>query len=178
MSLFVLSPRKWPPQLRVTAALTALLLLVLTIINQPLITDAAPRGIISFELAATAEQAAAMIQSWQPDGVRWARVSLYVDFLFIAAYLLCLLNLTTQWLIDRPGVREQQLGRLAKGLFCTAAVTDLGENVSLLVALEYPQIAFWPMAATVLALIKFSCLLGGVGALIVLRAARGHPLTT
>jgi hypothetical protein len=178
MSLLAPSGRKWPTSLKLTTAVTFLLLAVLTMINQLLISDEAPRGIISFELAATPEQASAMIRSWQDPGVVWAKASLYLDFAFIAAYLSFLLKLTRQWMIDRPGVREQQVGRWAKILFCTTAATDVGENLSLLVTLEYPQSTFWPMAAAILALVKFSSLLAGLGALIILRAARGHPLTT
>ena len=178
MSLLALSPRKWPRQLRLTATLTLLLLVALAAINQPLTNEVAPRGIISFELAATSADASAMVQSWNTSAMTWARLSLYLDFPFIAAYLLFLLGLSGHWLLDRPGVREQQVGHVAKVLFCTAAAADMGENVGLLVTLENTQSWFWPMAAAILALIKFSCLLGGLGLLIVLRAARGQPLAT
>lgn len=175
MSLFILSQRQWPAPLRLSGATALLLLIALTAINLPLINAAAPRGIVSFELAATSEQALAIAQSWA--GVRhWATLSLYLDFVFIGAYLLFLLKLTRHWLIDRPGVREKQVGRWARNLFVVAAITDVGENISLLVTLEQPRSDIWPLVAALLALTKFSGLLAGAGALLVVRAARGQPL--
>lgn len=176
MSLFILSPHKWSGLLRSSAVATAVLLALLVIINQALDDKVAPRGIVSFQLAATAEQAGAIIRNWQAAGVFWAQVSLYLDFVFTGAYLLFLLQLTRHWLIDRPGVREQQIGRWARNLFVTAAVADVGENISLLVTLEQFRSEFWPLSAALLALVKFSSLLSGAGALLVVRAARGQPL--
>lgn len=178
MSLFILSDRKWPDSLRLTAVLSLLILVALIVINRFLLSDAAPRGMISFQLAATPEHAAAILESWSHSARVWARTSLYVDFVFIAVYLLFLLKLTGHWLLDRPGVREQQVGRWTRNLFCTAAATDVGENISLLMVLEQPRTDFWPMAATLLALVKFSCLMAGAGGLLVVRAARGQPLRT
>lgn len=176
MDLFILSRRRWSVSLRLTAAVAFLLLIALMAINQFLLNEAAPRGMLNFQLAATPQQAAAIVQSWGETGIRWARFSLYMDFLFVLAYLLFLLKLTEHWLRDRPGVREQQVGRWARNLFCAGAFADVGENISLLLTLEQPRAEFWPLAATLLALVKFSSLLAGAGALLVVRAARGHPL--
>ena len=178
MSIPAPPARKWPTSLKLNTAAALLLLVSLSAINQLLITDAAPRGIISFQLAATPERAIAIIRSWQASGVVWAQVSLYLNFVFAGAYLLFLVELTRHWQLDRPGVREQHVGRSARILFFISAVADAGENISLLFTLEQPNTAFWPMAAAMLALIKFSSLLAGLGGLIILRAARGQPLAT
>lgn len=185
MSLFAFSGRKWSGNLKLIATVTLILMVALSAINVMLVSDEAPRGIISFEFAATPERATGVVRSWQrsdmgasANGVQWAQASLYLDFVFIAAYLTLLLKLTRHWLIDRPGVRERQLGRWARGLFWTGALTDAGENICLLVTLAHAQSAFWPLMATLFALIKFSSLLGGAASLLILRAARGQPLTT
>ncbi|QCF24789.1 hypothetical protein [Hydrocarboniclastica marina] len=185
MSLFAFSGRKWSGNLKLTASIAVALLVILSAINIMLVSDEAPRGIISFQFAATPERATGVVQSWQRSdmgasgsGVEWAQASLYLDFAFVAAYLLLLLKLTGHWLIDRPGVREQQLGRWARGLFWTGALTDVAENICLLVTLEQAQSAFWPLVATLFALVKFSSLLAGAAALLILRAARGQPLAT
>lgn len=177
MSQLPLAARLWPSDLKLTAAIAFLLLCALAIVNQQLISEEAPRGIISLELAAAPGRAAAIILSWQAEGQFWARLSVYLDFAFIAAYLLFLLKLTRRWLADRPGVREQQVGHGANFLFASAAVADIGENVCLLITLELVQMSFWPTAAAVLALIKFISLLCGAGALVVVRMARRQPAT-
>lgn len=179
MRLPALSARKWPTALRRNTLLAFLLLVALSLINRALITEAAPRGIVSLELAGTAELTTAMIRSWQvadTAAMDWARLSLYLDFAFIVAYLLFFLKLTHHWLLDRPGVREQQIGRWARAFFWTAAGTDVAENISLLIILERPQDEFWAMTSAILALTKFASLLCGLGFLIILRTARGRPL--
>lgn len=177
MSQLPFAIRRWPSDLKLTAAIGFLMLCALAIVNQQLISEEAPRGIVSLELAAAPGRATAIILSWQAEGLFWARLSVYLDFVFIAAYLVFLLQLSRHWLADRPGVREQQVGHGAKVLFMSAAVADIGENICLLITLEQLQMNFWPTAAAILALIKFVSLLCGAGALVVLRVARGQPAT-
>lgn len=69
------------------ASLSLILLLQLRGIDAPLVTDAAPYGIVSYELAFTLERAKAILESWRSSGVtESARVSLGVDVGFLLAY--------------------------------------------------------------------------------------------
>lgn len=160
-------------RLSLIAAVT--LLAALMVIDQPLRTSAAPQGIVSFQLAASADQAGAIVRSWQPDALFWARASLWLDFLFIPAYLLTLLQLTRHLMRDRPGVRERMVARWVRALFVTAGLSDIAENILLLNNLPAPGDTL-SLLATVCALIKFTGLTLGLAGLVIIRAARRHPL--
>ena len=82
-----------PKRLNLSLAATAVLLLVLVVVNQPLQTGSAPQGIVSLQMAATADQSMAILRSWRQDGMLWAQISLWLDFLFVPAYLATLIFL-------------------------------------------------------------------------------------
>lgn len=164
-----------PRGLKISLAAAAALLLLLLAINQPLQTSSAPQGIISFQLAGTSDQSLAILRSWRPEGIAWAQASLWVDFLFIPAYLMALVMLTTHLTRDRPGIRERNTARWVKALFTVAAASDLTENVLLLNNLSSPTDSV-SLTATICALIKFTGLMLGMAGLVVIRAARRHPL--
>ncbi len=77
----------YPKSLKASLLVAAVLLFALLMVNQPLQTASAPQGIVSYQLAGTADQAHAIFRSWGGEGVAWARVSLWLDFLFIPAYM-------------------------------------------------------------------------------------------
>ena len=60
------------------------------VIGKPLKTSAAPRGILSFQLAKTKSRAQAMVASWNPAARRRALLSLKWDYLYILIYVPCL----------------------------------------------------------------------------------------
>ncbi|MDN6318791.1 MAG: hypothetical protein L0J77_03420 [Marinobacter sp.] len=154
---------------------TLVLLAALVMINQPLKTEFAHQGIVSFQLAGNAEQALAIVQSWGDKGLQWAKVSLWVDFLFIPIYCLTLILLTRHCTIDRPGVRERTAARWIRTLFVAAGLVDMTENVLLLNNLDAPTDAI-SLAAAISALAKFTALTIGIAGLVIVRAARRHPL--
>ncbi|WP_227664275.1 hypothetical protein [Marinobacter litoralis] len=162
--------------LAVSLALSAALFLALLVMNQPLKTASAPQGIISFQLAGTAQHAQAILASWQPDNTTWARASLWLDFAFIAAYVTLLLQLTRRFSVDRPGVRERIVAKWVRLLFIVAGTSDVLENLALLNNFNPPDNSL-SMAASIFALVKFTGLLLGLAGLIILRAARRQPLT-
>ncbi len=89
-------------------ALTVLALLlssVLTVIGQPLVTPAAPRGIVSFELARALEPAVAMLASWDEGARQRALLSLGLDYLYLFVY--------PAWL----ALSMRMLGRSLSGAF-------------------------------------------------------------
>jgi len=164
-----------PKSLKVCLVATLALLIALLLINQPLKTGSALQGIVSFQLAGNAEQALAILQSWGNEGLRWAKLSLWADFLFIPVYCLTLILLTRHCTLDRPGVRERTAARWIRTLFVGAALADVTENVLLLNNLEPPTDAI-SLAAAISALAKFTALTLGIAGLVIVRAARRHPL--
>lgn len=164
-----------PKHLKVSLSITVVLLVVLVLINQFLQTASAPQGIVSFQFAATADQAHAIVRSWGSDGVNWATVSLWLDFLFIPAYVIALVHLTRHLMRDRPGVRERMTARWVRALFVAAGLADASENVLLLNNFDPPDDVI-SLSATLCALVKFTAVTLGIAGLVVIRAARRHPL--
>ena len=92
------------------ATLSAILLLQLRGLDEPLRTPETPRGIVGFELAGTRAEADRMLGAWRTAGVlEAAKVSLGVDMGFLLAYPFFLRS--TVGLLRRR-VRP---GRLARG---------------------------------------------------------------
>lgn len=164
-----------PKRLNLSLAATVVLLLVLVVVNQPLQTGSAPQGIVSLQMAATADQSMAILRSWRQDGMLWAQISLWLDFLFVPAYLATLIFLTNHLMRDRPGVRERNVARWVKALFVTAGAGDLAENILLLNNMD-PPTDMVSLSATLCALVKFTGLMLGCAGLVIIRAARRHPL--
>ena len=101
--------------------------------------------------------------------------ALWLDFVFITTYLMALLHLTRFLMRDRPGIRERKVARWVRSLFITAGLGDVAENILLLNNFN-PPTDLVSLAATVCALIKFTGLTLGLAGLVVIRAARRHPL--
>ena len=176
MKLFGVEHRPWSNRLRLLAFLTGAALILVMMINQYLTTPEAPQIITSYQLAGNPEQAQEIHEAWERDGGIWPRMSLILDLGFIALYAAFLVTLTNHFLIDRPGVREQKAGRLAKALFIFGAAADMAENLLLLAAISNPQSPTLPLSAAVATLGKFTGLILGAGGLLIVRAARRHPV--
>ncbi|MEX2474753.1 hypothetical protein [Marinobacter sp.] len=167
--------RSLPKGLTCSVIFTSLLLVALLIINQPLQTGSAPQGIVSYQLAATADHSLAILRSWRGDAMVWAHASLWLDFLLVPAYVFTLLLVTNHLMRDRPGVRERNVARWVKALFVGAGIGDLLENILLLNNLNPPTDSL-SLSATLCALTKFTGLMLGAAGLVIIRAARRHPL--
>jgi hypothetical protein len=165
----------FPKGLKVSLVVAAVLLFALLLINQPLQSASAPQGIVSYQLAGTADQAHAIFRSWRSEGVLWAKISLWLDFLFIPAYTIALILLTHHFTRDRPGVRERMVARWVRALFVAAGLSDIAENILLLNNFNPPTDAM-SLSATLCALVKFTALTLGFAGLVILRASRRHPL--
>lgn len=164
-----------PKSVRATLIAALVLFVALLLVNQPLQTASAPQGIISFQMAGTAEQTHAILRSWRADGEVWARVSLWLDFLFIPAYVFALIQLTRHLMRDRPGVRERMVARWIRTLFLAAGLSDVTENILLLNNFNPPTDVV-SLSATICALIKYTGLTLGIAGLVIVRAARRNPL--
>lgn len=177
-----LDPRRAArPSLWMWVILSLVLSVALARVGAPLVTQAAPLGIISFEFASTPEAAALMVASWGEEARQAASFSLGLDFLYLLAYANAIAG-ACAWAaasFRRPWLA--QLGpRLAPALYAAAAL-DATENIALWYLLRGEEAAVWPALAAGCAAAKFALVLAGLsyaaagGTLWVLRRWFGPP---
>ena len=118
-------------------------------IGAPLETDAAPQGIISFELARTAEGAHAVLESWDARAREAAMLLQGVDFLYLLVYP-AWFSLATIRLARRLGPTLSRIGRGFAWAVLLAAPLDVVENFALL-----DQLASGPSQAS--AVLAWAC---------------------
>lgn len=145
-------------------ALTILMMVVMNQIALPLETDAAPYGIISFELAGDAAASRNIIASWDETARIHAAFSLGLDYLFLVVYSTTI-GLACIWTVD---VLESNSWRLA-GIGITlawglwfAALLDGIENTGLIWILFGGSAQYWAFAARWCALVKFGLIFAGL----------------
>jgi hypothetical protein len=114
-------------------------------------------GIIPFELAGTAARAEAMMARWGSDGERAARLSLWLDFGYMATY-----GTFAALLVDRAR-RRRGHPAILPAVICIAVAGDAIEGVSLLKVLDRDRVAMYARRARRAALIKFAVLATALG---------------
>ena len=144
--------------------LTLLLMAVFAVTGAPLTTEAAPYGVVSFELAGTLENAQRILASWDVETQLRAAFGLGLDYLFMAVY---------------AGTLALGIGMAAGSLRCTgwplarwgnalswgvilAAGLDAVENIALLTLLWGTLANPWPALARWCALPKFALIFAGL----------------
>jgi len=141
--------------------LTLILFSIFRILDTPLQTDYAPSGIVSFELAGSAQNAAHMVLTWSGEAMLNASFGLGVDYLFMPIYALAL-GFGTLLAATRHGGWLKSLGAVAGYGAFAAPLFDAVENWALFKVLSgafespYPEIAFY------CALLKFGLLIFGI----------------
>jgi hypothetical protein len=115
--------------------------------------------IIRFEFAGTQANVEALLKEWeQKNWIGLAKNSIYLDFIFLFLYgaTLALASLTFPGFTNKPGllVWGQRFYRFS----LYAALADFLENLCLLEILYGAEHVFFPAAAWLFALIKFSLL--------------------
>ncbi len=148
----------------VLLGITLALMISLQFIGSPLQTDAAPAGIISFELAGDLAAADEMLDSWGVRGQAYAGLSLGLDYLFLVAYSITIalgctivarnLHSRFKFLIG--------VGVLLSWAQFLAALLDALENYALVRVLLGSDNALWPPVALWSALPKFAFVLLGI----------------
>ena len=176
MKLFGVEHRPWSQELRVLALMTGAALVVVMMVNEYLATPDAVQIVTSYEIAENPEKAERLHRQWERESSLWPRLSLWIDFVFIGLYAVFLVKLANHFLYDRPGIRERKAGRLAKLLLLAGALGDAAENGFLIMAIHQPESHLWPPLAAVATMVKFTGLLVGGAGLLVVRAARRHPM--
>ena len=114
-------------------------------------------GIIPFELAGSASRAEDIMTRWGSDGQRAARLSLWLDFGYMATY-----GTFTALLVDRARRRRGHPAALP-AMVIVAVAADATEGISLLKVLNRTHVGSHSRRAQIAALIKFTILAGSLG---------------
>lgn len=150
---------------------------VMTWLDSPLRTPAAPFGIGSFELAKTLAQSQIVLTSWDPSARIYAGISLGIDYLYLVLYSasIALACVRLARALHRRSARLAAMGIALAWAQLVAAGLDVVENYALIRLLLGSREAAWPLLAWACALPKFTLvaagllymLLGGIYALVV-----------
>ena len=144
--------------------LTIIIFFVLRYFGHPLITNNAPGGIISFELAKDINQSIAIISSWDLNAKVNAGISLGIDFLFLAVY--AIFFATACYLIAIKYLNKNnwiyKIGILLAKLQFVAALFDTIENIALIKLLLGSNNSIFSMIAYYFASIKFAIIAIGI----------------
>ena len=168
--MFVTHPyQRIPPKHRSAVflsflALTLVLMFVLLRIDAPLQTDAAPMGIVSYELAGSVDGAQRILDSWDPTARLYAAFSLGLDYLYMPAYAIAI-GLACAWAAELWSKRLGWLAVVGVGLawgLMVAALCDAVENVALVTMLLSGVREPWPAVAFGCAALKFALIGGGL----------------
>ncbi len=121
----------------------------LQVLDRHLKTDAAPRGIVSFEFAGNLSNAKLMLASWDPPARIAAGISLGLDYLFLIAYagvigLGCVLTANARFEHAQVGIH---IGYILAWAQLGAALLDAFENYGLVRVLLGSQTDLWPAVA-------------------------------
>jgi hypothetical protein len=136
-------------------------MLSLRVVDRSLHTDAAPAGIISFELAGDGSSALAILDSWDQPAKLHAAFSLGLDFLFLIMYSTAL-SLGCIWASGLSISPLTGLGTyLAWGQWI-AALFDGLENTALFIIMVQSPASPWPQIARLAATVKFSMIALGL----------------
>jgi len=146
---------------------TLVVIVGMQLLGKPLITKAAPAGIVSFEFAGDVERSQAIMASWRHELRLFAGLNLGFDYVFMIAYggtigLGCVLA-AKRWHDKRPGLAL--MGFLFAWGSLAAAAFDAVENYALIRILVGSLNGVWPLVAKWCAVVKF--FLVGIGILYV-----------
>jgi len=167
-------PYKWLSDSAQRSALLISFFLSLTLLtamhslDQTLITQTAPRGIVSFELAGSIEKVGQILKEWGPEGKAYATLSLGLDYLFLIVYAL-FISLACVRITRYLAVKFSLLAAWGFGLGWAqllAALLDAIENFTLINLALTSQRESWPVIARWCALVKFG--IAGTGIVYIL----------
>ena len=141
-----------------------ILFLALGYFNKPLITEIAPNGIVSFELAKDINMSISIISSWNLNAKINAGLSLGIDFLYLVIY--SIFFATSCYLISQKYINKNNLifktGLLLTKLQFVAALFDAIENIALIKLLIGSNNKIYSSIAFYFASIKFLIIALGI----------------
>lgn len=132
------------------------------VLDPPLQTEAAPQGIVSFELAGSQLKAEEIIASWDATAQLYAAFGLGFDFLFMPVYATAIALGVLLAAGRHPGRFASVGAWLGWGAY-TAALFDAAENVCLWNLLLGNSGANYAGMAAFYATVKFGLILLGIG---------------
>jgi hypothetical protein len=134
---------------------------LISVLNRPLETEAAPLGILSLQWAWTKEAARTIVASWAQSGVLKAAFwNIWLDFPFALAYGTTLSAIFSRVcrMLKGTSFKSSLFGRYAPFLPLLAAFLDMVENVALLKMMGGSDGPSWPPIAAICSTAKFSIL--------------------
>lgn len=146
---------------RLLAVLTALLLVLsawLLALDQALVNEQVPQGIISFELAGNIDNAARILAAWSAPQREQAMFIQGLDNLYLLVYP-SWLALALTLLAGGLGERARRAAAAMAWLILLAVPLDLVENYALLQQLRHGASNTWAMLALACAAPKFALVL-------------------
>jgi hypothetical protein len=150
--------------LAVMALLAIVVMFNLQVVGTPLQTDAAPSGIVSFELAGDLPTAQAILAAWDQTAQIHAALSLGADYLFMLAYAAAigLACVRVGQSLAPHGPALATLGAVLAWLQWGAAALDALENYALIRLLLGSTRQIWPLMAKWCAIPKFALVAAGL----------------
>ena len=136
------------------SGLAALALFVVLGVIDERIKDSGGPGIVSFEVEFTSDNARETLAEWGEDGRSDAKLSLWIDYLFLIAYA-AFFSLAVAAVCDALGWGRW---RFLATFPLIAAICDAAENANLLLAIGQDGDQPFPFLAGVFAVIKFATL--------------------
>lgn len=143
---------------------TILLMSILNVLGGPLTTEAAPFGIVSFELAFSQTSAQAILLSWDTNATLLAAFTLGLDYLFMVFYAAAIyfgVLLSRVWLAVHQLPFSRWGAWLAWGALAAAGL-DAVENMALVVQLIRGPGQTWAVLAGFCATVKFGLIFLGI----------------
>jgi len=137
-------------------------MLTLASLDGALRTAAAPRGIVSFELAGSLPAAESMLDSWGESGRLRAGFSLGLDYLFLVLYANAIALAVLLVARRIPGSALARVAALLAWGQYAAAAFDAVENAALAQLLFGAREELWPRLALFCALPKFALVAAGI----------------
>jgi hypothetical protein len=125
-----------------------------------LITENAPNGIVSFEMAKDISKSKSIINSWDEKAKIAAGLSLGFDFLFLLVYSLFIAVVISR--LNNSLWKDKYvyiIGKLLIGAIFIAALFDSIENVALIKIILGDSKQIWPLIAYYFASLKFIIIL-------------------
>jgi hypothetical protein len=144
--------------------LTAVLMIIFGISGAPLTTEAAPYGVVSFELAGSVEETNLILSSWNADAQLRAAFGLGLDYLFMAVYASTIAlgcGMAVQ-ILKRTGWPLASWGSILGWAVILAAILDSIENLALTKLIFGSVVSPWPEMARWCAIFKFALIFIGI----------------
>lgn len=159
-----LPSRYWPSFFWLLLGLSIALMIVFGISGAPLTTEAAPYGVVSFELAGSVEKTDLILSSWDADAQLRAAFGLGLDYLFMAVYASTIAlgcGLAGQ-VLKRTGWPLRSWGSVLGWAVILAAILDSIENMALTTLIFGSVVSPWPEMARWCAIFKFALIFIGI----------------